>query len=95
MAQTKEAWVAMWRASGLSGTAFARRHGLKESTLYAWGRQRAAGGTFVEVKLPDVGAVREATGEIEIEVGKGRVVRVRGDVDRELLRLVLEVLERC
>lgn len=36
-------WVSRWRSSGLSGAAFAAKHGLHRSTLYGWGRRFEAG----------------------------------------------------
>jgi len=91
--------VAQWRASGLSGTAFAKQHGLKESTLYAWGRAlavpRPLTPDFMEVRVAQPATVRAsavAVGVIEILTSNGRVVRVRGDVDREQRKPTTEYL---
>lgn len=50
-------WVARWRASGLSGTVFAAKHGLRPSTLYGWAR-RIDVENEADVALPRFAEVR-------------------------------------
>ncbi len=99
--------VRRWRASGKSQSEFCRGVGISPQRLHYW-RQRLAEDDqdtpdpeqhFVAVRVreavvvPEAMVVREA---IEIVLTNGRVVRVRGAVDGELLRQVLAVTEaRC
>lgn len=99
-------WVQKWRASGLSGTEFATRHGLSQGSLYRWGRLledddgvEVEAGTkppmrFAEVQVRDVGSKPRA-GVLELVSRSGWVVRLVGEVDVEQLRAVLEVVETC
>ena len=91
--------MARWKASGVSGTVFAERHGLKRSSLYEWGRkvEEASETAFTEVRVDATSGLASSGGEtgIEIETKSGRVVRVRGEVDVEQLRRVLEAVEQC
>lgn len=64
-------WVARWRSSGLSGSAFAAKHGLRRSTLYGWGRRFEVG-----AQEPDPAVAR---GEL---VPRFTEIRLRGR-DRE------------
>ena len=87
-------WAARWRASGLSGRAFAHKHGLQVESVYRWGREftevdnhRA----FTEVVVAPERRARSAA--IEVVLANGRVVRVLGEVDADQLRAVVEVLE--
>ena len=94
------------RAGGGSIRAYCLSHGLAESAFYFWRRtlaerdqqraelDRQAAGlpAFVPVRL--VGSRASALGAaIDIHV-QGRRVRVRPGCDRELLALVLAVLEK-
>jgi hypothetical protein len=93
-------WVARWKASSLSGTKFAERHGLSEGSLYRWARVLEAEGRVAEVVGFKEVRVREPssppkTGVIEIVARTGRVVRVVGEVDVEQFRAVLEVVDPC
>jgi len=100
--ESVEVWsqrVAAWRSSGLSGGKFAKRHGLKESSLYRWGKRLGDGEQpparrkqFAEVVVKP--AVSETTA-IEVVLCNGRVVRVRGPVDAAQLRVVVAALESC
>ena len=86
----------------MPGTKFAERHGLAYRSLYWWrGRLQAEGesGTpstemFTEVRVqevePDVSAVA-----LEIVAHGGRVIRVKGEVDVDQLRAIIEVVEGC
>ena len=91
----REQWAARWQASGLSGREFARRHGLQVESIYRWGRefpeaqQKRAG--FSEVRL--VPSQNDATSTVEVLLANGRIVRVRGEVDAQLLRAVVEAVE--
>jgi transposase-like protein len=92
--------VRRWRASGKSQSEYCRGVGIPPQRLHYW-RQRLAEDDqdtpepeqhFVAVRVREA-VVREA---IEIVLTNGRVVRVRGAVDGELLRQVLAVTEaRC
>ena len=93
--------VRRWRASGKSQSEYCRGVGIAPQRLHYW-RQRLAEDDqdapapeqhFVAVRVLEAVVVREA---IEIVLTNGRVVRVRGAVDGELLRQVLAVTEaRC
>jgi transposase-like protein len=93
--------VRRWKASGKSQSEYCRGVGIKPQRLHYW-RQRLAEDDqaspepeqhFVAVRVREAVVVREA---IEIVLTNGRVVRVRGAVDGELLRQVLAVTEaRC
>ena len=102
--ESSEVWarrVSAWRSSGLSGGKFARKHGLKESTLYRWGRRCEEGDTAVASKaafaqvrvIPATPPTSSAM--IEVVLTGGRVLRLVGPVDAGQLRAVLEVLEAC
>ncbi|MBA3546093.1 MAG: IS66 family insertion sequence element accessory protein TnpB [Nannocystis sp.] len=93
--------VRRWQASGKSQSEYCRGVGIPPQRLHYW-RQRLAEDDqdtpepkqhFVAVRVLEAVVVREA---IEIVLTNGRVVRVRGAVDGELLRQVLAVTEaRC
>jgi len=100
--ESVEVWterVAAWRASGLSGGQFAKRQGLKESSLYRWGKivgdgspRRGRRQGFAEV------VVTAASGEaaaLEVVLGNGRVIRVLGPIDAAQLQRVVAALESC
>lgn len=91
--EEKASWVAKWRASGESGRKFAAQHGLKESSLYVWGREFGEKPEFTEVRIRSSGNEVEAV--LEVVLGRGRVVRVRGPVDGAQLRAVVEAVESC
>jgi transposase len=96
---SRETWasrVERWRASGDTAREFARRAGLKASTLLWWSSQlgrestssKLAPVTFVE--LPRTARAVEA---IEIVLETGVQVRVPVGVDAATLRCVLGALQ--
>lgn len=107
--RSREEWaglVAKWRSSGMSGVEFARRHRLGYGSLYRWGRLlgdeaeaevhdpgAAEPVTFAEVRIREAAPQPEAS--VEVVAPGGWVVRLRGKVDVEQLRAVLEVIESC
>jgi len=98
-ASERKEWVAKWRASGLPARRFAGQHGVRLENLYRWGREfptederRASAGAFAEVRVRGE-AVAQAT--VEIVLLNRRVVRLRGAVDANQLRELIEVLESC
>jgi len=87
----RKKWATRWRASGLSGRAFARKHGLQVESVYRWGREFPEVDAFTEVVVaPGRGPSLAA---LEVVLANGRVVRVRGEVDGNQLRAVVEALE--
>lgn len=81
---------------GVIVSAVARRHGIGTGQLYTWRKQllRGAMAGFVPVELvqPEpVGKIAD-TGRIDIRRGGGFTVSVDRLVDRQALRLVLEVV---
>ena len=104
--ESRDVWarrVARWTKSGLARDAFARREGVKATTL-AWWRWRlgsAAPATatalvkrdvaFVEVEPLVVEAAHE---RIEVALANGRVVRVPSAFDDSALCRVLAAAER-
>jgi transposase-like protein len=82
-------WVRRLRQSGLSQQAFARKHGLSASSLYAWIKQSA--GTL-PVKSPPAVSLREVSlpgllspWAAEVERPDGVTVRMSAPLARELL----------
>ena len=64
-AKRRKELLAAFDRSGLSATAFARRHGIHYTTLYAWRRRQAqASPGFVQVELPTPTAPVELTIEL-------------------------------
>ena len=102
--ESRSVWarrVSAWHASGLSGGKFAKKHGLKESTLYRWGRTLGEVGVTpapkaafaqVQIKSPPPPS---APAMIEVVLTSGRVLRLLGPVDAGQLRAVVEALEAC
>lgn len=89
--------VRRWRASGKNQNAFCLEIGIAPQRLHYW-RQRvreedldppkaAPNFVAVQVRPPAPGA------GVEVVLGNGRIVRVRGAVDGELLRQVLAAAE--
>lgn len=74
----------------------ARRHGIGTGQLYTWRKQllRGAMAGFVPVELvkPESGGKLTETGRIDIQQGGGFTVSVDRLVDREALKLVLEIV---
>lgn len=95
-------WLERWRTCGQSTTQFAKRHGLNISTLYRWREEASAGNKasarsappFTEIRVRKAAPVVDA-GVIEVVLSEDRRVRVVGKVEREQLRMVLEVLGAC
>ena len=77
-ARRRKELLAAFDRSGLSATAFARRHGIHYTTLYAWRRRQAQGSPgFVEVELP------APTAPVELIVELGAQARMRiGSADQ-------------
>lgn len=95
-------WLERWRTCGQPAARFAASHGLNVSSLYRWrdaarGRSTAmarSAPAFTEVRVRD--ATRRAeVGVVEVVLSNDRRVRVVGPVEREQLRMVLEVLGAC
>ncbi|NML96286.1 transposase [Novosphingobium sp. TW-4] len=81
---------------GVIVAAVARRHGIGTGQLYTWHKQllRGAMAGFVPVELvkpAPVGKLADV-GRIDIRRGDGFIVSVDRLVDREALRLVLEIV---
>ena len=87
---------------GASVSAIALEAGINANLLFAWRREfrdASSAPALVAVKIDepapptptDPSASRAATGSIEIDIGRARV-RVRGVVDDENLRCVLQTL---
>lgn len=88
--------VARWEQSGLSQSAFAEREQMDRSKISYWirnvgrlgGRDKeAVARGFVRVRARQEESGPEGT--IEVVMGGGLCVRVRGEVDDRLLRRVL------
>lgn len=94
-----------WRTSGESAAVYAERHGWNAATLTWWasraGRAKTPADRAVEfvrvVERREDAAVtpeeRPHAGVIEVQLGRGRSIRVVRGVDVELLRAVVEALE--
>ena len=86
---------------GSSVSIVARRHDVNANQLFLWRRQLMAKSpapgesTILPVEIvPEQGRSRrtESGGLIEIELGNGARVRVRGEVAPEMLRRVIDML---
>lgn len=95
-------WLERWRTCGQSAARFAASHGLNVSSLYRW-REAARSHstarahstpTFTEVRVRKAARPTEV-GVVEVVLPNERRVRVVGTVEREQLRMVLEVLGAC
>lgn len=86
-------------ASGQSCSDYARRIGVNANTLAGWrwklrrrgqpaSPEKASARDFVDVTKQVAAVLAQETGVIEVELG-GAVVRVRGEVDGEMLARVL------
>lgn len=96
-------WLERWRTCGQSTAQFAARHGLNVSSLYRWreaarNKQESASArsapAFTEIRVRKAQQPADA-GVIEVLLSDGRCVRMAGAVEREQLRMVLEVLGAC
>jgi len=96
----KRQMVAETQAPGASVSIVARRHDVNSNQLFRWRRQLlpkavVESGAMVPVEIaPDGGRPRRADqeGVIEIVLGCGVRVRLRGEVSSETLRQVIELL---
>jgi transposase len=81
---------------GVIVSAVARRHGIGTGQLYTWRKQllRGAMAGFVPVELvqPEPADKMEDRGRIDIRRGGGFTVSVERLVNRQALRLVLEIV---
>jgi hypothetical protein len=94
--------VQRWQQSGLTAEQHGRREGLDPRQLrwWKWSLQKRAAtaeGASVTSFLPVrvVAAPTAAPSAIEIVLGNGRLVRVLGPVDPDLLAAVLEAAEHA
>jgi hypothetical protein len=98
------AQVAAHAGSGLSVAALCHQRGLRKGTLTFWrwkfaqeakARPHLAPSAFVPIRLAPARPpeVAPPAGELEIAVGSGRCVRVRGRVDPAWLAAVLRAVE--
>lgn len=85
------------RRSGESVREYCRAQGLHESAFYFWRRTIAerdrekSRAAFVPVVVQ--GAAGDSSSAIDIHLGRGRRVRVRSGCSRELLTVVLGVMD--
>jgi len=82
--------LAAFERSGLSATAFARKHGLGCSTLHAWRRQARNGKPapgFVQVELSEP----SAPAELIVELGAGARLRISS---ADQIQWVAQLVER-
>lgn len=97
--------VSRWRRSGQRAEEYAADRGLHAGTLTVWagklgmrtgGASTAPRSAFLPVRLADAGREPSAgvRGEIEVVLANGRCVRIRGDVQSEVVARVLDVAER-
>lgn len=98
--QKEEYWrraVRAQAASGLTVRAWCVRHRVEARAFYRWRSKLArrdaekASMSFVPVRVSE--DAPEHAGPIEIVLSGGRVVRLRGPVDRQVLADVLAVME--
>ncbi len=94
---TRAEWAARvgrWRASGLTGRAFAARERVNRRTLSFWawklGSEHRAPAAFIEVEPP---SSRHDQGCIEIVVRDSLRIRVSGEFDPAVLRRIVAALE--
>lgn len=93
-----KAVVEKWRKSGLSGAAFAARHGFSEARLWYWAKRQSKSTEFVAVPIPAAeqqaaAAETGGPGVIELE-HRGVKVRVREDLSEESLVRLCAALVR-
>jgi hypothetical protein len=95
-------WLERWRTCGQSAERFAKTNGLNVSTLYRWrevARTRStpsarSARAFTEVRVRKAAQPTDV-GAVEVVLSNDRRIRVVGTVEREQLRMVLEVLGAC
>jgi|SRR5690606_9142497 len=78
-----QAWLHEFAVSGLSQSEFCRRKGLTLSAFYNWRKKlgqipepQTPGEPFVEIKPPTMAAFPPGW-DLELELGHGRVLRLR------------------
>jgi transposase-like protein len=93
-----EAVVSAWRESGVSVSAFARRHGINVARLLRWRRRLAGNGETIQ--FHPVAVVAGSNGEsqspdrqIELVLGNGRRVVVQPGFDSALLEQLVRAVE--
>lgn len=98
----KQQLVEQWTASGLSSRAYAEQTGLCSSNLWRWKRELAenTAASWVPVVVrsePDGAAIPAAppSAHLELVARGGRVLRVFGGCEPELLRAVLAIAEEA
>ncbi len=97
-----------WERSGLSQTAFCRRHGLKAVTFGWWKRKLATGRTHNRRRVPDAGrasSVAHRTDFVEVAITSagmagyevvlsgGVVLRLSADFDPDRVSQLIAVVE--
>jgi hypothetical protein len=65
----REKYLAEWKASGETASAYARSHELSQTTFSKWTRKMAASG-FIELKAARFKPERKGGGDVVIESGK-------------------------
>jgi transposase len=97
--EDKRLIVAETRAPGANISAVARRHGVAQSLVYQWRKLYPAepvAPTFLPVSIATPAATSmmpSVVAMIEIELAKGRRVRVPVDVDASALARIVAALE--
>jgi hypothetical protein len=82
-ANEAEVQLGRWRRSGQSLQAYCRGAGLRYERLRRWRGKLENGRALGLRELRVVGTRAPASGEIEIALPRGEVVRVQGDFDPE------------
>lgn len=98
--------VARWQRSGLSIRDYCAAEGLAEANFYAWRRtlaardvepgrrgRRTATPAFVPIRVVSGEATSTARRPVEVVCANGRVLRLEGDFDPQVVRQLLALLE--
>jgi len=98
--------VARWQRSGRSIRDYCAAEGLAEANFYAWRRtlaardhqarrrgRRTATPAFVPVRVVNGEATSPGHSPVEVVCANGRVLRVGGDFDPQVVRQLLALLE--
>lgn len=98
--QTAEYWrqhVGAWKRSGLTGLGYSEVHGVSSGSLYAWKsklcRDRAGQSATRCVPAEVTGRKESMEGVVEVVLGNGRTLRIRGLVEAEVLERTVLALE--